>query len=68
MAELSLEIKVLSPIHLSSGQADVNIDSEIFHRHTSNNVQLIVPKFFIYPPDEARAQCRDKVLWEGHTA
>ncbi|MBQ3443073.1 MAG: hypothetical protein IJG33_07505 [Selenomonadaceae bacterium] len=105
MAELSIEIKILSPIHLGSGQADVNIDSEIvhdaqgfpyfpakrfkgllyesalevwemfelsglstenilspeeiFHRHTSSNVQLIVPNFFICPPDEYKRLCQE---------
>ena len=29
MAELDVTIKVLSPIHLNSGQADVNVDAEI---------------------------------------
>ena len=29
MAKIDVTIKILSPIHLSSGQADVNIDSEI---------------------------------------
>lgn len=31
MAEIDVTIKVKSPIHLSSGQADVNIDAEIIH-------------------------------------
>ena len=31
MAELDVTIKILSPIHLGSGQADVNIDAEIVH-------------------------------------
>ena len=31
MAEIDVTIEVLSPIHLGSGQADVNIDSEIVH-------------------------------------
>ncbi len=31
MAELDVTIKVLSPIHLNSGQADVNVDAEIVH-------------------------------------
>ena len=105
MAEFKVTIKVLSPIHLSSGQADVNIDSEvvhdaqgfpyfpakrfkgllyesalevwemfelsglstenilspeeIFHRHTSSDVQLIVPNFFICPPDKYKRLCAE---------
>ena len=31
MAELDVTIKILSPIHLGSGQADVNVDAEIVH-------------------------------------
>ena len=31
MAELDVTIEVLSPIHLNSGQADVNVDAEIVH-------------------------------------
>ena len=31
MAEFDVTIKILSPIHLSSGQANVNIDTEIVH-------------------------------------
>ena len=31
MAEFEIKIKVDSPIHLGSGQADVNLDSEIVH-------------------------------------
>lgn len=31
MAEIDLTIEILSPIHLSSGQADVNVDAEIVH-------------------------------------
>lgn len=31
MAEFDVTIEILSPIHLSSGQADVNVDSEIVH-------------------------------------
>ena len=66
MAELSIEIKVLSPIHLGSGQAEVNIDSEIVHdaqgfpyfpakRFKANNVQLIVPNFFYLPARRVQA-------------
>ena len=31
MAEFNVTIEVLTPIHLGSGQADVNIDAEIIH-------------------------------------
>lgn len=31
MAEFDVTIEILSPIHLISGQADVNVDSEIVH-------------------------------------
>lgn len=31
MAELDVTIKISSPIHLNSGQADVNVDAEIVH-------------------------------------
>jgi len=31
MAEFDVTIKILSPIHLGSGQADVNVDAEIVH-------------------------------------
>ena len=31
MAEIDATIEILSPIHLGSGQADVNIDAEIVH-------------------------------------
>lgn len=31
MTEIDVEIKVMSPIHLASGQADVNVDSEVIH-------------------------------------
>ena len=31
MAELDVTIEILSPIHLGSGQADVNLDAEIVH-------------------------------------
>ena len=31
MAEFEVLIEVSSPIHLSSGQADVNVDSDIIH-------------------------------------
>ena len=31
MAEIDVTIEILSPIHLGSGQADVNIDAEIVH-------------------------------------
>lgn len=31
MAEIDVTIKILSPIHLGSGQADVNVDAEIVH-------------------------------------
>ena len=31
MAEIDVTIEVLSPIHLGSGQANVNVDSEIVH-------------------------------------
>ena len=105
MAEIDVTIKVLSPIHLSSGQADVTVDSEIihdefgfpyfpakrfkgllyesaleifemfelsgldtqnlstiekiFHRHSSSNVQLIVPNFFIHPADKYQKFCAE---------
>ena len=29
--EITVKIKVLSPIHLSSGQADVNVDADVVH-------------------------------------
>ncbi len=105
MAEFDVTIEILSPIHLSSGQADVNIDAEIihdalgfpyfpakrfkgllyesaleiwemfelsgldtqnlsplekiFHRHSSSEVQLIVPNFYIYPADEYQKFCAE---------
>ena len=31
MAEIDVTIEILSPIHLGSGQADVNVDAEIVH-------------------------------------
>lgn len=31
MTEIDVEIKVKSPIHLASGQADVNVDAEVIH-------------------------------------
>lgn len=31
MAEIDVTIEILSPIHLSSGQADVTVDAEIIH-------------------------------------
>ena len=31
MAEFDVTIEILSPIHLSSGQADVTVDVEIIH-------------------------------------
>lgn len=31
MAEIDVAIEILSPIHLGSGQADVNVDAEIVH-------------------------------------
>lgn len=31
MAEIAVTIKVLTPIHLGSGKADVNVDAEIIH-------------------------------------
>ena len=31
MANVDVTIKILSPIHLGSGQADVNVDAEIVH-------------------------------------
>ena len=31
MAEIKVAIEILSPIHLGSGQADVNIDSDVIH-------------------------------------
>lgn len=105
MAKFKVTIKTESPIHLSSGQADVNIDSEVvhdalgfpyfpakrfkgllyesalevwemfelsglstenillpeevFHRHTSSDIQLIVPNFFICPPEEYKRLCEE---------
>lgn len=105
MAEFDVTIKILSPIHLSSGQADVNIDAdivhdalgfpyfpakrfkgllyesaveifemfelskldtknlspleEIFHRHSTSDVQLIVPNFFIKPAEEYKTFCAE---------
>ena len=29
--EIEVKIEVLSPIHLSSGQANVNVDAEVMH-------------------------------------
>lgn len=105
MAGIDVTIKILSPIHLSSGQADVNVDAEIvhdalglpyfpakrfkgllcesaieifemfdlsglstenlsppekiFHRRSTSEVQLIVPNFFICPPDEYQKLCAE---------
>lgn len=105
MAEIDVTIEIKSPIHLSSGQADVNIDAEIihdvlgfpyfpakrfkgllyesaleifemfelsgldtqrlvsperiFHRHSTSEVQLIVPNFFILPADEYETFCME---------
>ena len=98
MKKINVTIEVTSPIHLSSGRANVSLDAdivhdalgfpyfpakrfkgllyesaleifemfelsgldtknlapleEIFHRHSSGDVQLIVPNFFIFPIDE----------------
>lgn len=105
MAELDVTIKVLSPIHLNSGQADVNVDAEIvhdafgfpyfpakrfkgllyesaleigemfelsgldtenlallediFHRHSTSDIQLIVPNFYILPAAEYEIFCAE---------
>ena len=105
MATIDVTIEILSPIHLGSGQADVNTDAEIvhdscgfpyfpgkrfkgllyesalevlemfelsgldtknlspleniFHRQSTSEVQLIVPNFFIYPPDEYEKICSE---------
>lgn len=105
MAELDVTIKVLSPIHLNSGQADVNVDAEIvhdalgfpyfpakrfkgllyestlevgemfefsgldtenlaplediFHRHSTSDIQLIVPNFYILPSTEYETFCAE---------
>ena len=105
MAEIDVTIEVVSPIHLSSGQANVNVDAEIihdalgfpyfpakrfkgllyesaleisemfalsgldtkrlsplekiFHRHSSSDVQLIVPNFFMRPIDEYEKFCAE---------
>ena len=105
MAELDVTIKVLSPIHLNSGQADVNVDAEIvhdelgfpyfpakrfkgllyesalevgemfelsgldiknlaplediFHRHSTSDIQLIVPNFYILPAAEYKIFCTE---------
>ena len=31
MAQVPIKIKTLAPIHLSSGQADINVDAEVIH-------------------------------------
>ena len=105
MAEFDVTIEILSPIHLSSGQADVTVDAEIihdalgfpyfpakrfkgllyesalevlemfelsgldtenlsplekiFHRHSSSEVQLIVPNFYIKPAAEYQDFCAE---------
>ena len=105
MVNVDVTIKILSPIHLGSGQADVNVDAEIvhdafglpyfpakrfkgllyesavevvemfelsgldtqnlsplekiFHRHSESDVQLVVPNFFIAPPDEYGRLCAE---------
>ena len=105
MAEFDVTIEILSPIHLSSGQADINLDSEtvhdalgfpyfpakrfkgllyesavevwemftlsgldtkdlsplekIFHRHSTSEVRLIVPNFYIRPADEYQKFCAE---------
>ena len=105
MAEFDVTIETLSPIHLSSGQADVTVDAEIihdaqgfpyfpakrfkgllyesalevlemfelsgldtenlsplekiFHRHSSSEVQLIVPNFYIKPAAEYQDFCAE---------
>lgn len=105
MAELDVTIEIISPIHLGSGQADVNVDAEIvhdalgfpyfpakrfkgllyesalevlemfelsrldkenssllekiFHRHSTSDIQLIVPNFYIYPLDEYESFCAE---------
>ena len=105
MAEFDVTIEILSPIHLSSGQADVTVDAEIihdalgfpyfpakrfkgllyesalevlemfelsgldtenlsplekiFHRHSSSEVQLIVPNFYITPAAEYQDFCAE---------
>lgn len=105
MARIDVTIEILSPIHLGSGQADVNVDAEIvhdacglpyfpakrfkgllyesalevwemfelggldtqklsplekiFHRQSVSEVQLIVPNFFIVPPDEYARLCAE---------
>lgn len=105
MAELDVTIEVLSPIHLNSGQADVNVDAEIvhdalgfpyfpakrfkgllyesalevgemfelsglgdenlapleniFHRHSTSDIQLIVPNFYILPAAEYETLCAE---------
>lgn len=108
MAEFEIKIKILSPIHLGSGQADINVDSEIIHDNfglpyfpakrfkgllyesavevcemfelaefekeklpdlnkifhkkssesgTVDDVQIIVPNFYIYPFEEYKKIC-----------
>ena len=105
MAEFDVTIEILSPIHLSSGQADVTVDAEIihdalgfpyfpakrfkgllyesalevlemfelsgldtgnlsplekiFHRHSTSEVQLIVPNFYIKPAAEYQDFCAE---------
>ena len=105
MAEFDVTIEILSPIHLSSGQADVTVDAEIihdaqgfpyfpakrfkgllyesavevlemfalsgldtqnlspleeiFHRHSTSAVQLIVPNFYIKPAAEYQDFCAE---------
>ena len=114
MAEKSIDvtIKILSPIHLGSGQADVNLDAEIvhdalgfpyfpakrfkgllyesaveisemlelsglgakdlllekiFHRHSTSDVQLIVPNFYIRPLAKYEKICAEwKSLQENY--
>lgn len=105
MAEFDVTIEILSPIHLSSGQADITVDAEIihdaqgfpyfpakrfkgllyesavevlemfalsgldtqnlspleeiFHRHSTSAVQLIVPNFYIKPAAEYQDFCAE---------
>ena len=111
MAEFDVTIEILSPIHLSSGRADVNVDAEIvhdalgfpyfpakrfkgllyesavevlemfelsrldaenlsplekiFHRHSTSEVQLIVPNFYILPAEKYQAFCAEWKYLQG---